>query len=193
MTVQNLGQGIGPGKELFNAVSEFYSWYMSWIHTPSSQATVFKSLSELMRIASLSAEGGNYLSLQDEEKGIQNLSKLKENLCDGHLKKEATLQQVKSLVNNIISQNPKAKLVSSATELEYQFCILSPPSAHSTYLQDYLARLLKCITPALLEIQAYAISQIMDKLLENPLSHQDAGYILEKEVNQWIRPLKALE
>lgn len=187
MTIEEITPGISPGRQLFNSVSDFYSWYMSWIHIPSSQANVFRTLSELMRIALLSAEGGKYLSLQDEEKGMQNLSKLKENLCDGNLKKEATFQHLKSLVHNIISQNPKAKLVSYATELEYQFCILSPPSTQSEYLQNYLTRLLKCVTPALLEIQAYAISQIMGKILESPLSYKEAGYVLEKEINQWIR------
>ncbi|MES2198838.1 MAG: hypothetical protein V4489_01540 [Chlamydiota bacterium] len=189
MTIEKLNLDISPGKQLFNSASDFYSWYMSWIHVPSSQANVFRILSELMRIALLSAEGGKYLSFPDEDTGIKNLSRLKENLCDGNLKKEATFQELKSLVSNLTAQNPKAKLVSCATELEYQFCILPPPSTHSEYLQNYLNKLLKCVTPSLLEIQAYAISQIMGKILENPPLHKEAGYTLEKEVEQWIRRL----
>ena len=189
MTIKELTPEIGPGRQLFNSVSDFYSWYMSWIHMPSSQANVFRVLSELMRIALLSAEGGSYLSSQDENNGMQNLSRLKENLCDGHLKKEGTFQELKSLVNSIISQNPKAKLVSCATELEYQFCILPPPSSQSKNLQDYLNKLLKCVTPSLLEIQAYAVSQVISKILETPSQHKDAGHILEKEVARWIRQI----
>ena len=189
MTIEELNPSTSPGQQLFNSVSDFYSWYMSWIHVPSSQANVFRTLSELMRIALLSAEGGKYLSFQDEKKGMQNLSKLKENLCDGNLKKEATFRELRSLVDIITSQNAKAKLVSFATELEYQFCILSPPSIQADHLQNYLNRLLKHITPSLLEIQAYAITQIMSKILENPPQDKDAGYILEKEVKQWIRSI----
>jgi hypothetical protein len=176
-----------PGRQLFNSVSDFYSWYMSRIHTPSAHASIFQTLSELMRISSLSAEGGEYLSPEEEKRGVRSLSKLKEKLCDGNLKKEDTLRKLKALIDNITSQNPKAKLVSYATELEYQFCILRPPSPHSEYLQNYLNELLKYVTPSLLGIQAYAITQIIGKILDTTPLHKDTGYILEKEVKQWIR------
>ncbi len=189
MAIEELKQNTSPGKQLFNSASDFYSWYMTWINTPSSQANVFQTLSELMRIALLSSDGGNYLSFQEEEKSIKDLSKLKEELCDGNLKKENTFQELRSLVDNIISRNPKAKLVSYATELEYRFCILKTPSTQAEYLQKYLKELLTCVTPSLLEIQAYAIGQIMGKILENPSLNQDAGRLLEKEVKQWLRQM----
>lgn len=176
-----------PGAQLFHQASDFYSWYMSWSSSPTADAKIFQTLSKLMRIGKLSSEGGKFLSQQEEKEVTSHLHKLKEQLCDGTLKKEATLPELYSLVHNIISYNPKAKVVSYATELEYHFCILKPPSNESDFLKKYLEGLLGQVNPSLLEIQAYAISQIMGKILENPSSHNNAGKMLEQELHQWLR------
>jgi hypothetical protein len=160
---------------------------MSWSSSPKADAKVFQALSKLMRIAKLSSEGGSFLSSQEETQTTNRLFKLKEQLCDGTLKRESTISELHSLIHNIIAYNPKAKVVSYATELEYHFCILHPPSIEATYLKSYLEGLLEHIKPSLLEIQAYAISQIMGKILENPSAHPNAGKILEQEIHQWIR------
>jgi|GEM_PF-5373163 len=187
MTIEELKGELLPGKKLFQSTSEFYSWYMSWINTPSSQAKVFQTLSELMRIALLSSEGGKYLSFGEEEKVLAKLTGLKEQLCDGTIKNDSTLGEIRRLVDNIIAHNPKAKMVSYATEIEYHFCILKPQTTQTVKLQNYLKDLLKHVTPSLLEIQAYAISQVMGRILENPLQHADPEPLLQKEISQWIR------
>lgn len=176
-----------PGVQLFHQASDFYSWYMSWSPSPTADAKVFQTLSKLMRIGKISSEGGKFLSSQEENLVTSHLHKLKEQLCDGTLKKDATLPELHSLVHNIISYNPKAKVISYATELEYHFCILKPPSTESEFLKTYLEMLLGQVNPSLLEIQAYAISQIMGKILENPTQHKNAGKLLEQELHQWLR------
>ena len=182
---QDLNQA--PGQQLFQQASDFYSWFMSSFSL-TADAKVFQILSKIMRIAKLSSEGGKFLSDQEEKKTILLLTKLKEQLCDGTLKKEHTADELSSFVHNIISSNPKAKVISYATELEYNFCILKPPSKESSHLKNYLEHLVEKVTPSLLEIQAYAISQIMGKILENPKVHLNAAVLLEEEIPRWLPP-----
>ncbi len=174
------------GDCLFNYTSEFYSWYMSLVDDSKSQSGVFRALSQLMRIALLSAEGGNYLKMDTEEKALRSLTLLKENLSDGNLKHGEVLHQLKKIINEITSNNPKARLVTYATEIEYTYCIEKNPSNQIQEFQQYLKELLNFVTPSLLEIHAYAIAQIMGKVLENPTLFADPKTTLKEEINKWL-------
>ncbi len=187
MTIEKRQGDLAPGRELFHSASEFYSWYMGLINAPDPEPNVFRTLSALMRIALLSAEGGGYLSSGEEQETISGLFKLREGLCDGTLNKKSTFPELQSLMEGIIAQNPKAKLVAYATELEYRFCIRPAPTAQTDRFQSYLQGLLKHVNPSLLEVQAYAVNQIIGRILENPSASTEGTPLIEKEIDPWLR------
>ena len=174
------------GDKLFNSSSEFYDWYMSLIDASKSQTGIFSALSQIMRVALLSIEGGNYLKSDGEERAIRDLTLLKEELSDGNIKHSEVPHQLKKIIEGITANNPKARLVTYATEIEYTYCIKEASSSQTLEFQKYLKELLGFVSPSLLEIHAYAIAQIMGKVLENPSLFGDPKITLKEEINKWL-------
>lgn len=185
-TKDHLFVKIAIGDKLFNYTSEFYAWYMSLIDDSKAQSGIFRTLSQLMRVALLSSEGGNYLKDDNEERALQALTLLKEELSDGNIKHGEVLYQLKKVMEGITANNPKARLVTYATEIEYTYCINKASSSQTQDFQKYLKEILSFVTPSLLEIHAYAIAQIMGKVLENPATFGDPRITLKEEINKWL-------
>ena len=177
---------IAIGDKLFNYTSEFYAWYMSLLIDSKSQSDIFKTLSQLMRIALLSAEGGDFLKTANEEGALTALLLIKEDLSDGNIKHAEVLYQLKKIIEGLTANNPKARLVTYATELEYHYCLKQTTSNQTQEFQKYLKELLGFVTPSLLEINAYAIAQIMGKALENPSVFRNPKIELKEEINKWL-------
>lgn len=173
-----------PGGKLFSTGSDFYTWYMCWVKEPKTHAETFQALSELMRIGLLSSEGGLYLSKEEELTAEESICILKNELCDGSTKQTEVHNKLQQIANSLILNNPKAKLVAYATKLEYKYCILTPSSIKDKSLRSCLDKLVQTVTPSLLAVNAYAISQILSQTLEeNPADPQEK---LSKELKNWI-------
>ena len=115
----------GVGQKLFDTTLDFYAWYLSWVREPNLHSPTFKILSQIMRIAQVSLTGGRYLSEKDEAHALLKLEQLKDKLFDGTIKSEEILGSLSDILENVIHCNPKARLVSYITEIEYVFYLNS--------------------------------------------------------------------
>ncbi len=185
MTNKALENPKSAGNKLFQTGSDFYTWYMSWLKEPKSQSEVFKLLSELMRVGLLSFTGGQYLSLEEEDTVHDSLTTLKEELCDCKIRQTEVAKKLQNIVDSLIINNPKAKLIVYATDIEYRYCIKEKKSLKIKQLQTHLNSLVHKITPSFLSINTYAISQILCKTLEE--SPPDAEESLVQEIEKWIQ------
>jgi hypothetical protein len=177
------------GQKLFDCATDFYAWYMSWDNSPSNHSQTFRVLSQIMRIAQVSVDGGNYLSDKQENQALASLGHLKEHLFDGHMKTDEILSNLTDVLQTLIIDNPKARVIAHATEMEYVFCIHPPPSsstAASEDLQQYLAMVIQNVNPSLLDIHAYGIAQSMAKILEEASSIADPKQALENAIGKWL-------
>ncbi len=182
-----LSQPQEIGHKLFDCTSDFYAWYMSWDTVPSDHPETFRALSQIMKIAQTSYEGGNYLRESEEKEALQTLSQLRERLFYGNMKTDEILSQLTDVLQTMISQNPKARVVAHATELEYVFCIQSKETNPSLEdFQQYLHSILKMVNPSLLEIHAHAIAQSMAMILEQAAEISDPKSTLEQALQRWI-------
>jgi hypothetical protein len=154
------------GTRLFNSVSDFYSWYMALVNKPGEQAKVFQILSQIMRVAKISQSGGNYLLEEEESTALQSLYLLKEHLLDGKIKQNDVLTKVERIRENLISKNPKAKLVTCVTEVEYKLCLAPKPETEAADLKSALESLLAQVNQDLQEKSAQAITQTLLPFLE---------------------------
>lgn len=107
----------GSGSALFKQASDFYSWHLSTATT--HQPGVYRNLSQIMRIAKVSADGANFLSPADEESAQGELSDLSENLTYGTVVSGDVSKTLTDILAHIKEDNPHAKLIGTATELEY--------------------------------------------------------------------------
>ncbi len=184
MTDKTLENPKSVGDKLFQTGSDFYTWYMSWLEEPGSQSEIFKLLSELMRVGLLSFEGGQYLSLEEEDTALHSLTTLKEELCDCKIRQTEVAKKLQNIMDSLITNNPKAKLIVYATDIEYKYCIKEKSSLKIKQLQTHLNTLVRRITPSFLSINTYAISQILCKTLEE--SPPNAEESLAQEIKKWI-------
>lgn len=173
------------GSKLFDNASEFYTWYMMLVSKPRDQAEVFQTLSQLMRVAEISRAGGNYLSETEETTASQALCALREQLLDGKIKQHDILSRVQSIREKLIFHNPKAKLVTYATEVEYKFYLSPSPRLQADYVKKMIDSLLTHVNPSLQPINAQAISQVLVSLLETvsgsgPLENTNSQNFLER-------------
>lgn len=175
------------GQRLFDQVSEFYAWYMSWDITPKEHAETFELLSRIMRIAQVCRDGGLFLNEDEEQKALRSVSSLREELFDGHCRQQEIPQNLLKIIQALIT-NPKARLVAKTNELEYMLCIRSSPENESQALkfQQILNEILNKITPTFLDIHAHAISQGLSKIIENIHTIDDVEDAIIQATKHWM-------
>jgi hypothetical protein len=178
-----------PGQTLFNCASEFYAWYGSWDLLPEQHADTFARLSELMQIAHVSLSGGRYLTEKEERRAVDSLMQLREDLYIGAVKQEEILKTLLAILQQLTESNPKAKLVSCATQLEYRLCIRprkndAPQSVERCRVT--LEGIISQVRPDLLDINAYAAAQGLANLLAHIDAIEDACAALQEAIYRWI-------
>ncbi|MBS0654137.1 MAG: hypothetical protein JSR39_11510 [Verrucomicrobia bacterium] len=183
------GSSRPNGQKLFDQVSEFYAWYMSWDITPRDHAKTFELLSRIMRIAQVSKDGGLFLSDEDEENALKSLSSLREDLFDGLFHHQDIGQNLLKIIQMLTTTNPKARLVARTNELEYILCIYGPPSQNEEEKGRYqrlLDQILKKVTPSLLDTHAHAVSQGLLKIIENPNAIDNFHEAILQATKHWL-------
>jgi hypothetical protein len=151
---------------LFVDASEFYTWYMCKLSNPCEQAQVFELLSQVMQMAKLSHLKGGYLAQEAENFALEEIKRLRENLLDRKMQKQEVLFRMQSIRDRLIFGNPKAAIVSCATQLEYKFCLAKSSHPEAGDLKEKLDLLLNHVTPSLSHPHAQAISQILSQVLQ---------------------------
>ncbi|MBS0603642.1 MAG: hypothetical protein JSS60_01250 [Verrucomicrobia bacterium] len=192
-------QGQPCGQQLFDDVTEFYSWYISsWYmasNEPSSSESSQKSdatrkiLSLIKRVAEVSMSGGNFLSDKEESKAVDALSDILQDLNSGRLRKQDLPEALQQVMTDLTNDNPKAKVVFQTTELEYRLCINPAPGQSKELTGQYqqsLSLIIERITPEMRDINASAIAQGLSQILDNPETEIDISGAINKAVKDWI-------
>jgi hypothetical protein len=174
------------GQQLFDDITEFYSWYISsWYMADGKTASVEilqknesirKILSLLKRIAEVSMNGGSFLREKEEIHVLNKLSNILQDLNSGKLRKHHLPNGLFQVLEGLTQNNPKAKVISQITELEYYFCINPPPgqSPESTIrYQKLFNQIIDKISPQMPDISASAIAQGLSRILESLNSVSD--------------------
>ena len=177
------------GERLFEETSQFYEWYLSWDASPSEHARSFECLSQIMRIAQTSKEGGGFLSSTQETSALNSLSSLKDDISNGYIRINEIQTSLLQILQNLTDANPKARLVSQTTKLEYLLCV-HPSRDQSKDItgryQQLLSHIISQVTPNMLDSHANAISQGLSKILDNPESVSDIHQALHEAIKGWL-------
>lgn len=187
------------GQRLFDDVTAFYSWYVSawylssgeFVSSESSQKndTTRKILSLIKRIAEVSMSGGGFLSEKEESRALDGLSEILQDLNNGSLRKQQLPEALLQLADTLTANNPKAKLVSQTTELEYLFCINPSPMQSTDLTQKYqqlFTLIIEKINPQMRDINASAISRGLSQILENPHRSADMSGKIHEAIKHWL-------
>ena len=164
------GNDLLRGKQLFRNISEFYAWYSSWDRNAAKHSQIYEYISRLMRIAKTSFEGGHYLESEEDHSMQLSLNQLRENLYLSKVKQNDLSKHLLEIIQSLIKNNPKAKLIDTTTQIEYYYLIDS-----FQHLSDDLIQEIKSVTtyiitktdPALPIPLAILIEKNIAKLLEN--------------------------
>ncbi len=177
------------GEKLFDQVSEFYAWYMSWDISPKEHAQTFEYLSRIMRIAQVSKDGGHYLSDSEEQKALKSLSSLREDLYDGFCRQQEIPKNLLKIIQVLTEANPKSRLVARTNQLEYMLCVHAlaskDPEQNARY-QFLLNQIISKVNPALLDTHAHAVSQGLLKIIETPKAIPDIHGAILQAIKHWI-------
>ena len=184
-----MGSARPSGQRLFDQISEFYAWYLSWDISPKVHAKTFEFLSRIMRIAQVSKDWGHFLSDEEEQKALKLLSSLREELFDGLCRQQEIPQTLLNILQLLTNSNPKARLVARTNELEYILCVNAAPSQPPeirTRYQLLLDHILNQITPNLRDTHAHAVSQGLSKIIENPNAIADIHAAILQATQRWL-------
>ena len=181
---------FNPEFNLHSLAEEIYFWLMRSTSDPKAHAKTFQVLSQIMRIASLSSHGGDYIPKAVEASTFAALFNIKEQLHDGKMPISKLFDAVLQVLRKLTYENPKAQLIAHATEIEYIFCI------HSTYnstteadyqqkFKGYLKTLVNTVNSSLSSTQAKAIVQILSQIVRNPaIFSEDPHKILSESLQK---------
>ena len=175
------------GQQLFDQVSEFYAWYLSWNTAPKAHAQAFELLSRIMRIAQVSKEGGLFLTQDEEQKALSVLNTLREELFNGLCHHQEIPSYLLKIIQTLTLANPKARLVARANELEYLLCVRAPAAEGRARYQLLLDHIVNQVNPQLPNTYAHAISQGLAKIIENPGAVADTHAAIQRAIGYWLK------
>jgi hypothetical protein len=172
--------GFRIGQKLYDDVTEIYTWYVtSWYMSDGGHPAdepILRTLSLIKRVAEVSMRGGDYLTEKEEARSLAHLSTILNDLNDGSLRKQDFPDALKHALDLLTSSNPKAKVVSQITQLEYRH-LIDPPADQSMeeteQYQKLFHRIIEGITPKMREIVASTISRGLTQALEDPDAIKD--------------------
>lgn len=189
-------QGNAYGKSLLEDITSFYSWFVSsWYLSDATPETSQKDdssrkiLSLIKRISEVSVNGGFILSENEELKAIQFLQDIHQDLLNGSLRKQDLPTALVQLMNDLTHRNPKAKVVSQTTELEYLLCINPSPHQSEKSTEEYrslLSQIIQKVNPQMPDINASAISQGLSYILEDPDAIPDIHSAINNAIKHWL-------
>jgi hypothetical protein len=180
------------GQRLFDDITEFYCWYVtSWYRgLPSKEGeSIPKILSVMKRVAEVSMNGANYLSEKEEIKAVDSLSNILQDLNSGKLRQQDLPEALMHVTSAMINHNPKAKVVSQTTELEYRLCINPDPAQPSDLTNKYqqtLSMIIEKITPEMRDSNATAIAQGLSQILAHPENFENTHEAIQQAVKDWL-------
>ncbi len=164
------GNDLLRGRQLFRNISEFYAWYSSWDTNAAKHSLIYEYISRLMRMAKTSFEGGFYIESEEDHSIQLSLNQLRESLYLFKVKQNDLSKHLLEIIQNLIKNNPKAKLIDTTTQIEYYYLI-----DNFQHLSDDLIQEIKSVTsyiisktgPSLPIPHAILIEKKVAKLLEN--------------------------
>lgn len=193
------GNGLKIGEQLFHHATELYVWYVSSSWYPMNEGNnlaavketdhICNLLSKMKRIAEISFSRGEFLSSSEEEGITFQLKGVFQDLQVGKFQRENLFEELQWIFSILIMNNPKAKLVSLITELEYRFCINPPsdqPSEISKRCQELLNKVIQNINPHLKEMNTQAMIQELNHILEKEDANQPIEKALLSAIQPWI-------
>lgn len=143
-------------KESFRGQAEaFYSWYQS-IRQETFPVEGFQRLQCIMQI-------GKHGTATHEEASTAciELKALMEDLEDGKKTLGQIPYEIERIVGRLVEKNPKSRIVMQATQIEIA-ANLAPLETHDDLI-DAMRNLLKKVNPEMSNIQAEAISHILQE------------------------------
>lgn len=167
----------GAGANLFQQASDFYSWHLAATQDPKGNFAVYRTLSNIMRIAKVSADGANYLTPSDESKAQEGLTDLSEDLSYGGLSSKDVHHSLDHILANLKDENPHAKLIGVSTDLEYRISIENDDDLGEKLSSDFneqFDRLEQKVVGGTTKFQAEILSRDLSTLITNhDPSHPD--------------------
>ena len=176
------------GETLFDHLSQFYAWYLSWDGSPTLHKETFSLLSTTMQVAKISSEGGLYLTHEKETEALTKLTSLTDDLINGSSSSQAIYESINSLLDGLTEKNPKARLIAKAMLLEYKTLIYSESPLPSQLIEDYralTAQLISKVTPSLGDLDAEKLVREIIKLLDIPQDPEATLLTLNDLLAHW--------
>jgi hypothetical protein len=176
------------GENLFNHTSQFYAWYLSWQRDPSEHKETFSLLSTIMQVAKISLQGGFYLNKEKEQEAVEKLEDLGDEMINGTFPPHDISAMIGSILNNLIDNNPKAKLIAKSILLEYKLLIHSSNQQSLQLTDDYhhvMDRLISKVTPLLKDFDAEKLSRELSKFIETPQDPEKTIDTLNTLLDTW--------
>lgn len=190
-----------PENLLIEEIAEFYVWYVtsSWFQSEklsfssdsqrSNGDTTRNLLSRIRRIAEVSISGGNYLSFQEVNRAHREIRELISDLNNGRIKKRDLPDLLDAILQEMTAQNPKAKVISHITELEYRLCINpgeSQPTELTEHYRQTLEKIVHAINPRMSNVNASAIAQGLAHVIGNMDKGMDVPRAIADAIKHWV-------
>ncbi|MBS0620032.1 MAG: hypothetical protein JSS61_01045 [Verrucomicrobia bacterium] len=173
------------GNRLQEDAAAFYVWYVSSCYANPSEGgeATRRALSQIMRIAEVCKNGSACLTFDQEGRAIQDLTHVREAFLSGSLKFRELQQALGEVLWRLIESNPRARIVSQVTELEYRLLVnpqenLTNETAEEckTLIQNILER----VSLGLSDLHAGALSRSLSSALSNTSNIQHVLGILKE-------------
>ncbi|MCH9613276.1 MAG: hypothetical protein SP1CHLAM54_02750 [Chlamydiia bacterium] len=180
----------GAGANLFKQASDFYSWHLATVQDPKSNASVYRTLSNIMRIAKVSADGANYLTPSDEEEAQSAFTDLSENLTYGGLSTGDVHHSLTHILATLKEDNPHAKLIGTSTDLEYRISIENDDDLGDRLASDFndqFDKLEQKVIGGTTKFQAETLSRDLSSLVQShdPSNPDETLRQLTHLLNHW--------
>ena len=172
-------QGGYTGDLLYQESSSFYSWYQ-WIRKITDTDEGFHSLQVVMQIARKAG-----LTTQEEEHALTRLKKLREDLDDVVMTIDQIPAELKHIVEDLVENNPKNRVIQYATEIEMKLIQASATNEKMLKINRHLEQLMDKIASSYTPMQAEETSRELRDILniENISEMQiELNQILQKHL-----------
>jgi len=174
---------------LLENISEFYSWYMFWDSRLEDRSLIYEKISRMLRIITISNQGGHFLTWLEEEKIAEAFDVLKDNLYQSNIKVQELPFFLGAIIDKSIEKNAKARLVDEITRVEYTYLIRTPSPIEegvSKKIREEMEFIITQISPKLPDIHAAAVAKNLNLLLKKQVSLEELPEKLRLCYKNWL-------